>query len=223
MQEHILSAPSIEGGFGHITALLGFQKRNFSGFPLLQSRLEVLRDRKHRPPHMNLTRLGSSNPGGWGQGGMSTSSGTLNLKGGLAVVNSASGDHDAFDSNGALTVTGGYYCANGQEPCDYDGAFTNNGGTFITMSAGNGNLNTSYTFTDASGNAVATIVSASGAGLKSGSAGSAVSGAQVSGGTEILTQAGNYKVTIGGSVSGGNALGAASEGGMQPGGPGSRP
>ena len=166
---------------------------------------------------------GSANPGGWGQGGMSSSSGSLNLNGGVAVVNSASGDHDAFDSNGAFTVTGGYYCANGQEPCDYDGAFSNNGGTFITMSAGNGSLNTSYTFTDASGNAVATIVSASGAGLKSGSAGSAVSGAQVSGGTEILTQAGNYKVTIGGSVSGGNALGAASEGGMQPGGPGSRP
>ncbi|MBQ4465543.1 MAG: carbohydrate-binding domain-containing protein, partial [Oscillospiraceae bacterium] len=157
---------------------------------------------------------GNTNP--WGGGGMSTSSGTLTLNGGLVVVNSASGDHDAFDSNGAFTVTGGYYCANGQEPMDYDGNFSNNGGSFITMQAGNTNLTTRYTFVDNSGNAIVSFLSASGGGLYSGSSASAQSGGNVSGGTEIIS--GN--VIAGGTLSGGTALGQSSGGGMQPGGPG---
>ena len=167
---------------------------------------------------------GNTNP--WGGGGMSTSSGTLTLNGGLVVVNSASGDHDAFDSNGNFTVTGGYYCANGQEPLDYDGTFTNNGGTFITMQAGNTNLTTRYTFTDNSGNAVVSFFSAAGGGLKSGSAASAQSGGNISGGTTVLAQAGDKSVTVGGSLSGGSTLGQASEsagpgqGGPGQGGPG---
>ena len=62
-----------------------------------------------------------SGPGGNPWGGQSTtSSGTvvMNLNGGLVVVNSANGDHDAFDSNGNININGGYYCANGQEPLD---------------------------------------------------------------------------------------------------------
>ena len=162
---------------------------------------------------------GNTNP--WGGGGMSTSSGSMTLNGGLVVVNSASGDHDAFDSNGNLTVTGGYYCANGQEPLDYDGNFSNNGGSFITMQAGNTNLTTRYTFTDNSGNAVASFYSAAGGGLKSGSAASAQSGGNISGGTTVLAQAGDKSVTVGGSLSGGSTLGQASEsGGPGQGGPG---
>ena len=45
-----------------------------------------------------------------------------------------------------FTINGGYFCANGQEPCDYDGTFSNNGGSIITMTAGNTNLNTRYSF-----------------------------------------------------------------------------
>ena len=163
---------------------------------------------------------GSGNTNPWGGGMMSTSSGSLTLNGGLGVVNSANGDHDAFDSNGNFTITGGYYCANGQEPMDYDGTFSNNGGSFITMTGGNTNLTTRYSFTDNSGNVIVSFLSASGGGLKSGSSASAQSGGNVSGGTTVLEQAGDKSVTVGGTLSGGQALGQASE--SQGPGPGGR-
>ncbi|MBR1528618.1 MAG: carbohydrate-binding domain-containing protein [Oscillospiraceae bacterium] len=164
---------------------------------------------------------GNTNP--WGGGMMSTSSGTLNLNGGFAVVNSANGDHDAFDSNGNFTVTGGYYCANGQEPLDYDGTFTNNGGSIITMTGGNTNLTTRYSFVDNSGNVIVSFLSASGGGAKSVNNCTAQSGGTVSGGTTVVEQAGDKAVTIGGTLSGGTALGQASESeGPGQGGPGQR-
>ena len=163
---------------------------------------------------------GSSNPGGWGQGGMSTSSGTLNLKGGLAVVNSASGDHDAFDSNGALTITGGYYCANGQEPMDYDGQFSNNGGSYLSMKSGNTQLSTRYSFVDSSGKVIVSFVSASGAGATTSNC-TAYSGGTVSGGTAVLTNS-PYELYFGGTLSGGTTV-AAGSGSQNPGGPGTRP
>ena len=164
---------------------------------------------------------GNTNP--WGGGMMSTSSGTLNLNGGLVVVNSANGDHDALDSNGNFTVTGGYYCANGQEPLDYDGSFSNNGGSIITMTGGNTSLTTRYSFVDNSGNVIVSFMSASGGGLRSDSTSSAQSGGTVSGGTDVLTQAGDKSVTVGGTLSGGSALGQSSESaGPGQGGPGGR-
>ena len=162
---------------------------------------------------------GTANPGGpgrgWGQG-TTTSSGNIvmNLKGGLVVVNSANGDHDAFDSNGNIVITGGYYCANGQEPLDCGdngNTISLNGGSVISMTAGNTNLNTRYTFVDASGKAVVSFLSGSGGGLRSGSSGTAQSGGSISGGTVIMTQAGNNTVTVGGTLSGGTTLGQASE------------
>ncbi|HOR22502.1 MAG TPA: hypothetical protein PLY43_07235, partial [Ruminococcus sp.] len=138
----------------------------------------------------------------------------MNLKGGLVVVNSANGDHDAFDSNGDIIITGGYYCANGQEPLDCGdngNTISLNGGSVISMTAGNTNLNTRYTFVDASGKAVVSFLSGSGGGLRSGSSGTAQSGGSVSGGTVIMTQAGNNSVTVGGTLSGGTTLGQASE------------
>lgn len=155
---------------------------------------------------------GSQNPGMWGQGSTTTSSTSIvmNLNGGLVVVNSANGDHDAFDSNGNINVNGGYYCANGQEPldCGDSGCSINlNGGSVITMTAGNTSLSTRYTFTDNSGNAIVSFLSGNGGGLRSGSTGSAQSGGNVSGGTELIS--GN--VIAGGSLSGGTALGQASE------------
>lgn len=167
---------------------------------------------------------GSANPGfgpggGWGQGGMSSSSGTLNLNGGLVVVNSASGDHDAFDSNGNLTITGGYYCANGQEPMDYDGSYSNNGGSVITMTAGNTSLNTRYSFVDDSGNVIVSFLSAGGNAGATANGCTAQSGGSISGGTSILTQSGEYAVTVGGTLTGASQITASSSsgGGQRPG------
>lgn len=160
---------------------------------------------------------GSGNQNPWGGGSMSTSSGSLTLNGGLVVVNSASGDHDAFDSNGSFTVTGGYYCANGQEPMDYDGTFSNNGGSFITMTAGNTNLNTRYSFVDQSGSVIVSFLSGSGSPGATCTNCTAQSGGTISGGTELIS--GN--VIAGGSLSGGTQITAGtSSGGNQPGGRG---
>ena len=140
----------------------------------------------------------------WGQGGMSTSSGTLNLNGGFACVNSASGDHDAFDSNGNLTITGGYYCANGQEPMDKDGTLSQTGGNYISMTAGNTNLTTRYTFVDGSGNVLVSFMSASATPSKSfkDSSLKLYSGGTVSGGTAVVTAQG-FEIYTGGTLSGG--------------------
>lgn len=171
--------------------------------------------------------MGPGGPGGgWGQGTTTSSSSiVMNLNGGLVVVNSANGDHDAFDSNGDINVNGGYYCANGQEPLDCGDSGNSikmNGGSVISMTAGNTSLTTKYTFVDSSGNPIVSFVSGSGGGIRSGSTASGKSGATVSGGTTVLSNAGTYAVTVGGSASGGTALGQASESGMGPGG-GGRP
>ena len=157
---------------------------------------------------------GMTGPGaGWGQGTTSSGTTSLTLNGGLGVVNSANGDHDAFDSNGTFTITGGYFCANGQEPCDYDGTFTNNGGSIITMTAGNTNLNTRYSFVDNSGKVIVSFLSAAGSPGATCSGCTAQSGGSVSGGTAILTQA-PFETFIGGSLSGGSQItGSASTGG----------
>lgn len=163
----------------------------------------------------------SSSGGGFGQGGMSSDYGEVHLNGGLAVCNSASGDHDAFDSNGPLYINGGYYCANGQEPLDCGDGYstTRTGGNVISMTGGNTALTTRYTFVDASGNAIVSFYSASGGSLAySENSTSAQSGGTISGGTDILTQS-SYVVTVGGTISGGTALSTGSSGG-NPSGPG---
>lgn len=76
---------------------------------------------------------GSTSPGGWGGGMGSTSGGnySLNLKGGFALVSTASGDHDGFDSNGSLTVSGGIHVTNGQDAFDCDGSMSYTGGVYV--------------------------------------------------------------------------------------------
>lgn len=76
---------------------------------------------------------GSTSPGGWGGGWGSTSGGnySLNLKGGFALVSTASGDHDGFDSNGSLTVSGGIHVTNGQDAFDCDGTMSYTGGVYV--------------------------------------------------------------------------------------------
>ncbi|HRR77273.1 MAG TPA: carbohydrate-binding domain-containing protein [Ruminococcus sp.] len=149
----------------------------------------------------------------------------LNINGGLAVVNSASGDHDAFDSNANIYLNGGYICANGQEPldCGDSGNSTSyNGGSVITMTAGNTNLNTRYSFVDNSGNVIVSFLSASGSPGQNCTNCKAYSGGTLSGGTTVNSQSGNYAVTIGGTLSGGTQItaSASSGGGFGPGRPG---
>ena len=149
--------------------------------------------------------------GGWGfpggPGGMSSTFGDLALRGGLVIVNSASGDHDGMDSNGNINITGGYYVCNGQEPIDCgDGGYsiTQSGGTYISLSrGGNTNLSTKYTFKDASGNVIGTVYSAGGSpGISTKDNSTVYSGATVSGGTEICSGS----VILGGSASGGSQI-----------------
>ncbi len=84
---------------------------------------------------------GSTSPGGWGQGGMTSGGGnySLNLNGGFALVNIADGDHDGFDSNGSLTVSGGYFVTNGNEPFDCDGTKSYTGGVYV-INKGSGGM-----------------------------------------------------------------------------------
>lgn len=166
---------------------------------------------------------GNAAQGPWGGGGFGGgSTGTLNVNGGLVVVNSASGDHDALDSNGDINLNGGFVYVNGQEPldCGDGGSYSikYNGGSVITMTAGNTNLKTVYSFKDASGNVIASFYGASGNAGQNCTNSTAWTGGTVSGGTSIC--GGN--VTLGGTVSGDTQITATSSsgGGMQPGGPG---
>lgn len=89
---------------------------------------------------------GSTTPGGWNQGGRpgmsgsgSTGNYSLNIKGGLAFVNTTDGDHDGFDSNGSLTISGGYAISNGNEPFDADGTKSYTGGVYV-INKGSGGM-----------------------------------------------------------------------------------
>ncbi len=89
----------------------------------------------------NATPGGWHQGGGWNQGGMGGSTGnySLNIKGGLAFVNVADGDHDGFDSNGSLTISGGYAISNGNEPFDADGTKSYTGGVYV-INKGSGGM-----------------------------------------------------------------------------------
>ena len=77
-------------------------------------------------------------PGGFGGGQSSGGSYSLNLKGGFALVNVADGDHDGFDSNGSLTISGGYCVTNGNEAFDCDGTKSCTGGVWIENTGSGG-------------------------------------------------------------------------------------
>ncbi|HQM01376.1 MAG TPA: carbohydrate-binding domain-containing protein [Ruminococcus flavefaciens] len=163
--------------------------------------------------------------GGWGGGMMSSSTGTLNINGGLVVVNSANGDHDAIDSNGDINLNGGYVCANSQEPLDCgDSGNTINykGGSVITMTAGNTNLSQRYSFVDNSGNVIVSFISASGNPGQNCTNCTAQSGGTVSGGKTVNAQSDKYSVTVGGTISGATQITAAASSGGGMGGPGGR-
>lgn len=83
---------------------------------------------------------GGGNNMGWRPGGMQTGGGSysLNLKGGFALVNVTDGDHDGFDSNGSLTISGGYCVTNGNEAFDCDGTKSCTGGIWIENTGSGG-------------------------------------------------------------------------------------
>ncbi len=84
---------------------------------------------------------GNMSPGGWGGGwGGGGGNYSLNLKGGFALVNTTNGDHDGFDSNGSLTISGGYVISNGQEPFDCDGTMSYTGGVYVKNTGSGGGM-----------------------------------------------------------------------------------
>ncbi len=82
----------------------------------------------------------SGSSGMWpGQGGMGSSGGVLEISGGFSIASVTNGDHDGYDSNGSITISGGICISNGQEPFDSDGGITYTGGVYI-KNAGSGGM-----------------------------------------------------------------------------------
>lgn len=123
---------------------------------------------------------GGWNPGGWNPGFGNTGNYSLNLNGGFALANVTDGDHDGFDSNGSLTINGGYFISNGNEPFDSDGTKSYVGGVYIINKGSGGmggmggmgggsltstvtasvsaNANTRITLADTNGNVIVSFV-----------------------------------------------------------------
>ena len=165
---------------------------------------------------------GSGNNTGWGQGGfgggMGGSSGNiLQIEGGIAIVQSASGDHDAFDSNGNLNVSGGIVIANGQEPLDCGDGYSENisGGTVAeisSQSSGSVSAGTQFTIADNSGNVVVSFTAMQNMGSASlnNTGLTCYTGGTISGGTDLITSDDAMTVYADGTISGGTALAAGS-------------
>lgn len=77
-------------------------------------------------------------PGGFGGGQSGGGSYSLELKGGFGLVNVADGDHDGFDSNGSLTISGGYFVSNGSGAFDCDGSLSCTGGVWVENTGSGG-------------------------------------------------------------------------------------
>ena len=158
---------------------------------------------------------GNNTPGGWNPGGGFGSAGNnkLEIAGGIAIVQSASGDHDAFDSNGSLSITGGVVIANGQEPLDSDGSNTATGGTVITassQSSGAVAAGTQFTLADDSGNVIVSFktMRAMGSVSKKYSDGAvnAYIGGTITGGTDLITLDSDQTVYADGTITGGTSV-----------------
>lgn len=191
---------------------------------------------------------GSGSGGGWGGGWGGTPSGgsySLNMNGGFTIVNTASGDHDGFDSNGSLTIAGGIHVSNGQEPFDCDGTMSQTGGVYVKnagsggmggggmMPGGSGSLtesvsvsasvnaNTRVTLCDGSGNVIVSFitdknVSSLIAGCPSYSGAAFYTGGELSGSTYFQQIDQTQLAAYGGTLSGGTALSGSSGGTTNP-------
>lgn len=166
---------------------------------------------------------GNTNPGGWNPGGGFGSVGNneISISGGIAVVQSASGDHDAFDSNGSINITGGITFANGQEPYDCDGTKNLKGNISLSASSqGSGSVaeGTQFTVADASDNVVLSFKTMRAMGspsFLSGSGYSLFTGGTISGGTDLIALDDTQNVYSSGTISGGTAVTAGTGTGNQ--------
>ena len=172
---------------------------------------------------------GSTSPGGWGQGGtFSGGNYALTINGGIALVNATDGDHDGFDSNGSLTIAGGYVISNGNETFDSDGSLSYTGGVYVaegssnltkTVSAsGSASAGTRITLADSSNNVIVSFiadksVSQLNAGCSGYSSAVFYTGGTVSGGTLLTEGFGTQSIYADGTISGGSALSSSSGGG----------
>ncbi|MDE6781241.1 MAG: carbohydrate-binding domain-containing protein [Ruminococcus sp.] len=165
---------------------------------------------------------GAGNNMGWNQGGRpgmgSAGNNTLSIAGGIAIVQSASGDHDAFDSNGNISITGGIVVANGQECLDCDGTKTTSGGTIAeisSQSSGSVTEGTQFTIADGSGNVVVSFTAMRNMGSASlnNSGLTCYTGGTISGGTDLITSDDTMTLYADGTISGGTALAAGSTSG----------
>ncbi len=163
---------------------------------------------------------GNGNNMGWGQGGMmGGGSNVLEISGGIAIVQSASGDHDGFDSNGSIAMSGGVIVANGQECIDCDGTKNTSGSVAAECSSQGGGAiaaNSLFTIADASGNVVVsfTTMQAMGSPSLNVSGYSCYTGGTVSG-TDLIQTDDNVKVYGDGTISGGTAVSAGTGSGGQ--------
>lgn len=162
---------------------------------------------------------GNTNNGGWNQGGFgSAGNNMLEITGGIAIVQSASGDHDAFDSNGNISISGGIIIANGQDPLDCDGTNSITGGTVVTASSqGNGSIaeGTQFTLADGSGNVIVSFKTVRALGSISFSntainGTTAYTGGTISGGTNIIKLDASQTIYASGTISGGTTVTAGS-------------
>lgn len=165
---------------------------------------------------------GSGNNMGWNQGGRpgmgSAGNNTLNIAGGIAIVQSANGDHDAFDSNGNISITGGIVIANGQECLDCDGTKNTSGGTVAeisSQSSGSVTEGTQFTIADESDNVVVSFTAMRNMGSPSLSNSNlkCYTGGTISGGTDLITSDDSMTVYADGTISGGTVLSTSSGGG----------
>ena len=194
---------------------------------------------------------GNNNSGGWGQGswggpgGGNSSDGsqTMTFNGGYAYVNAAG---DGLDSNGNIYFNGGYVFVsqtgggNGPLDCgDSNNSITYSGGTVIAagssdmfetpssysfLSTASVSAGQTITFTDASGNVLATFTLPNGSAemvmCSQESSVTCYTGGTLSGTTYFASQDSTNRCGYGGTISGGTAVSASSGGNSGPGGGG---
>lgn len=172
---------------------------------------------------------GNNNSGGWGQGGWggpgggnsSDGSQTMTFNGGYVFVSQTGGGNgplDCGDSNNSITYSGGTVIAAGssdmfETPSSYSFLST------TSVSAGQ-----TITFTDASGNVLATFTLPNGSAemvmCSQESSVTCYTGGTLSGTTYFASQDSTNRCGYGGTISGGTAVSASSGGNSGPGGGG---
>lgn len=186
---------------------------------------------------------GNNNNGGWGQGGWggpgggnsSNGSQTMTFNGGYTYVNAAG---DGLDSNGNISFNGGYVFVsqtgggNGPLDCgDSNNSITYSGGTIIAagsndmfetpssysfLSQTSVSAGQTITFTDASGNVLATFTLPNGSAemvmCSKESSVTCYTGGTLSGTTYFASQDDTDRCGYGGTISGGTTVSASSGG-----------